>query len=186
MSVEGIGPVTPVALHIINATATLYLQQGSEARESLADPTRPADFWRMRIGALGHEAFEAAHLDSGLRLARDGVETLEEGTIERAAVYPRMCRPCAGPPMSVDRRAPNQVPCADPAPPVRCKAFQAAPGRWPGPSPGDETSTGRFVSRLGPLGGQRAPASVGAYFNAASTSSSIFFASPNSIRLLSL
>ena len=30
-----------------------------------------------------------AYLDSGHRLFRDGVERLEEGTIDRAAVYPR-------------------------------------------------------------------------------------------------
>jgi DNA repair protein RadC len=89
VSVKGIGTVTPVALQIIKAAATLYLQQGHEARESLADPTRLADFWRMRIGALRHEVFEVAYLDSALRMLRDGVETLEEGTIDRAAVYPR-------------------------------------------------------------------------------------------------
>jgi len=32
-------------------------------------------------------------------------------------------------------------------------ALQAAPGRWPASSPGDEASTGRFVSVLGPHGG---------------------------------
>ena len=30
-----------------------------------------------------------AYLDSGYRLHKDGVDTLEEGTIDRAAVYPR-------------------------------------------------------------------------------------------------
>ena len=30
-----------------------------------------------------------AYLDSGYRLVRDGVETLEKGTVDRAAVYPR-------------------------------------------------------------------------------------------------
>jgi DNA repair protein RadC len=89
MSVKGIGAVTPVALQIVKAAATLYLQQGNEARDSLADPAHLADFWRMRIGALTHEVFEVAYLDSALRLLRDGVETLEEGTIDRAAVYPR-------------------------------------------------------------------------------------------------
>ena len=43
----------------------------------------------MRIGALPNEVFEVAYLDSGYRLLRDGVETLEEGTVDRAAVYPR-------------------------------------------------------------------------------------------------
>ena len=43
----------------------------------------------MRIGALRDEVFEVAYLDSGYRLLRGGVERLEEGTIDRAAVYPR-------------------------------------------------------------------------------------------------
>jgi len=88
-AVAGIGHVTPVALQIIKATATLYLQQSSEGVDSLAEPARLADFWRMRIGPLKTEVFEVAYLDSAYRLLRDGVETLEEGTIDRAAVYPR-------------------------------------------------------------------------------------------------
>jgi len=88
-SISGIGSVTPVALQIIKVAATLYLQQSGEGRDSLLDPARLADFWRMRIGALQNEVFEVAYLDSAYRLLRDGVETLEEGTIDRAAVYPR-------------------------------------------------------------------------------------------------
>lgn len=88
-TVSGIGSVTPVALQIIKAAATLYLQQCGEGRDSLADPTRLSDFWRMRIGALQNEIFEVAYLDSGYRLLRDGVESIAEGTVDRAAVYPR-------------------------------------------------------------------------------------------------
>ena len=88
-AVEGIGSVAPVALRIIREAATLYLQQSAEGRDSLADSERLSAFWRMRIGALNHEVFQAAYLDSAYRLVRDGVETLEEGTVDRAAVYPR-------------------------------------------------------------------------------------------------
>ncbi len=88
-AVKGVGPVTPVALRIIKAAATLYLLQSGEDRDSLADPARLADFWRMRIGSVENEVFEVAYLDSAYRLLRDGVETLTEGTIDRAAVYPR-------------------------------------------------------------------------------------------------
>jgi DNA repair protein RadC len=87
--VKGIGSVTPTALQIIKAAATMYLQQSEEGRDSLVEPGRLTDFWRMRIGASTNELFEVAYLDSGYRLLRDGVETLEEGTIDRAAVYPR-------------------------------------------------------------------------------------------------
>jgi DNA repair protein RadC len=88
-AISGIGSVTPVALQIIKAAATLYLQQSAEGLDSLAYPARLAEFWRMRIGALQNEVFEVAYLDSAYRLLRDGVEMLEEGTIDRAAVYPR-------------------------------------------------------------------------------------------------
>jgi len=88
-SISGIGSVTPVALQIIKAAATLYLQQSAEELDSFADPERLSEFWRMRIGALKNEVFEVAYLDSGYRLLRDGVERLEEGTIDRATVYPR-------------------------------------------------------------------------------------------------
>lgn len=88
-SVKGLGEVAPVALKIIRAAATLYLQQSSEGQDTLADPTSIETFWRMRIGALKNEVFQVAYLDTAYRLVRDGVETLEEGTVDRATVYPR-------------------------------------------------------------------------------------------------
>ena len=88
-SVKGVGQVSAVALHVIRESATLYLQQTSEGAEVLRDTASLSDFWRMRIGALKHEVFAVAYLDSAYRLLRNGVETLQEGTIDRAAVYPR-------------------------------------------------------------------------------------------------
>jgi DNA repair protein RadC len=88
-SVRGIGTVTPVALKVIRAAATLYLQQSNEIRDSLADSENLTLFWRLRIGALSNEVFEVGYLDSGFRLLPDGVERLSEGTIDQAAVYPR-------------------------------------------------------------------------------------------------
>jgi len=88
-TIAQIGTVTPAALKIIRAAATLYLQQNAEGRDILSDPLQLAVFWRMRIGGLANEVFQVGYLDSAYRLLRDGVETLEEGTIDRAAVYPR-------------------------------------------------------------------------------------------------
>jgi DNA repair protein RadC len=87
--VKGIGKVTPVALRIIREAASLYLQQVAEMRDSFADAETLFLFWRMKIGALPNEVFQVGYLDSGYRLLRDGIETLEEGTVDRAAVYPR-------------------------------------------------------------------------------------------------
>lgn len=87
--VKGIGEVTPVALRIIREAATLYLQQCAEGRDSFAEPESLSQFWRSKLGGLPCELFQVGYLDSGYRLLRNGVETLEEGTVDRAAVYPR-------------------------------------------------------------------------------------------------
>jgi DNA repair protein RadC len=87
--VPGVGTVAPVALRVIREAATLYLQQAAEGRDCLADPDALERFWRLRIGSLPHEVFQVGYLDTGLRLLRDGIQTLAEGTVDRAAVYPR-------------------------------------------------------------------------------------------------
>ena len=88
-AVTGVGTVAAVALKVIRASATLYLQEASAGAEVLSDPRRLGDFWRMQIGALKHEVFAVAYLDSAHRLLHNGVETLQKGTVDRAAVYPR-------------------------------------------------------------------------------------------------
>jgi DNA repair protein RadC len=77
----GIGAVTATALRIIREVASLYLQQTAEQYDSLADPNALAHFWCTKVGALPNEVFQVGYLDSGYRLLRDGVDTLEEGTI---------------------------------------------------------------------------------------------------------
>ncbi len=87
--VEGIGSVSPIALKIIREAANLYLLQAAEGQDVLSDATHLSDYWKMRIGNLKNEVFQVGYLDSAYRLLRDGVETLEEGTVDRATVYPR-------------------------------------------------------------------------------------------------
>lgn len=88
-AVKGIGEVTPVALRIIRETANLYLQQSAEEKDSFADSNVLSRFWRAKIGVLPNEVFQVGYLDSAYCLLRDGIETLEEGTADRTAVYPR-------------------------------------------------------------------------------------------------
>jgi len=87
--IKGIGSVAPTAIRFVREVANLYLQETAEERNSFIDPEALEQYWRLRIGALPNEVFEVGYLDSGYRLLRDGVETLEEGTVDRAAVYPR-------------------------------------------------------------------------------------------------
>ena len=85
--IPGIGEVAPVALRIIREAANRYLQQRSQETFSLANQEVLFDYCRSALGALPHEVFKVFYLDSGYRLLGD--ETLEEGTVDRAAVYPR-------------------------------------------------------------------------------------------------
>lgn len=87
--IDGIGQVSPIALKIIREVANLYLQQTAEGQESFTNPEYLYQFWRLRIGALPNEVFEVGFLDAGYRLLQNGVERLEEGTVDRAVVYPR-------------------------------------------------------------------------------------------------
>ena len=87
--VKGIGSVTPIALKIVREAATLYLQQAVEERDVFDSHDALERFFRKRMGALPHEIFGVAYVDSGNRMLRDGFEELEQGTVDRAAVYPR-------------------------------------------------------------------------------------------------
>ena len=85
-SVPEIGTVAPVALRIIREASNLYLQQRAEIEVSLASTEALYKFWRARLGGFRNEVFEVAYLDSSYQLLRAGVERLEEGTVDRAAV----------------------------------------------------------------------------------------------------
>ncbi len=85
----GLSEPAAVAVKIIRETANLYLQHTAEGADILLEPEKISNFWRMRIGGLRHEVFAVAYLDSGYRLLPDGVEILQEGAIDRVAVYPR-------------------------------------------------------------------------------------------------
>ena len=85
--IPGIGQVAPVALRVIREAANRYLQQKSQDAFSLANQQVLFDYCRSALGALPNEVFKVVYLDSGYRILSD--ETLEEGTIDRAAVYPR-------------------------------------------------------------------------------------------------
>lgn len=89
MQVDGIGKVAPITIRIVREIANLYLQQSSEKQDFMSDPESLVRFWRAKIGTLPNEVFQVAYLDSAHRLVRDGVETLEEGTVNRASIYPR-------------------------------------------------------------------------------------------------
>lgn len=87
--VKGMGEVAATAMSIIRSASELYLQQSAEAQPLLNDFERLEDFWKLRLGNLTHEVIEVAYLDATYRLLTDGVERLEEGSIDAAAFNPQ-------------------------------------------------------------------------------------------------
>lgn len=85
--ITGFGEVAPVALRIIREAANRYLQQKSQESFSLVDQEVLFNYCRSALGALPYEVFKVIFLDSRYHILGD--ETLEEGTIDRGAVYPR-------------------------------------------------------------------------------------------------
>jgi DNA repair protein RadC len=88
-AMKGMGSVTPIALKIIQETASYYLQQRAEGQVVLNNSYRVEDFWKARLRNLKHEVFEIAFLDSNYALLPNGVERLDEGIVDRIYVYPR-------------------------------------------------------------------------------------------------
>lgn len=87
--VDGIGEVTPVALRIVKAMVTLYLEQTAEAAPQLDSVDALIDLFRARLGELRHEVFEVAYLDKRYALLKRGVERLSEGLPDRTSIHPR-------------------------------------------------------------------------------------------------
>jgi DNA repair protein RadC len=88
-ALPGLGQVAPVALKILREAAALYLRQEAESLERLDSFEALERFWSLRLGGLRHEEFHVAHLDNSHRLLRGGLEALERGVPNQAAVYPR-------------------------------------------------------------------------------------------------
>jgi DNA repair protein RadC len=95
--IPGIGEVAPFAIRFIREAATLYLQPRSQAdltlkrtepeTISLEDPRILFNYCMAALGANTDEVFKVIYLDSCFKVI--DLETLTEGTIDRAAVYPR-------------------------------------------------------------------------------------------------
>ncbi|MBN1980431.1 MAG: RadC family protein [Chitinivibrionales bacterium] len=87
--ISGVGLIAATALKILREIATVYLKETAESKNFFRSSDDIIRFWCMRIGVCRNEVFEVGFLDSSYSLLRNGIETLDEGTIDRVAVYPR-------------------------------------------------------------------------------------------------
>lgn len=85
----GLGESAATGLKIIKELATYYLQEQTKKGPLFKNNEELINFWKARLGGLKHEVFEVAYLDNQYCLLNDGIERLEEGTVNRTVVYPR-------------------------------------------------------------------------------------------------
>jgi DNA repair protein RadC len=112
----GIGDVTAIGIKIVKELAVVYLQECIKKGPLLHDNETLIRFWRARLGGLKNEVFEAAYLDNGYYLLPDGVERIEEGTVNRAIVYPRKVLTAALKKSAVNIVLAHNHPSGDPRP----------------------------------------------------------------------
>jgi DNA repair protein RadC len=88
-AIEGLGESAATCLSILKELAAYYLQEKTKRGPLFKNNEELVNFWKLRLGNLTYEVFEVAYLDQHYRLMDDGIERLEEGTVNRTVVYPR-------------------------------------------------------------------------------------------------
>jgi len=85
--VDGVGETAAHALLLIRAVGKRYLASALPEVVVLDQPERVRDYLRLLLQGRGSECFGAIFVDHGHRVIAS--EILFEGTVDRAAVYPR-------------------------------------------------------------------------------------------------
>jgi DNA repair protein RadC len=86
-AVKGMGPRSALLIPLIKALCAEYMAEKLKHRDLLASPRAVVDFARMKLAALHHEDFMVVFLNVKNEIIT--YETVHEGTVDRAVVYPR-------------------------------------------------------------------------------------------------
>jgi DNA repair protein RadC len=86
-SVLHIGPISSTLIRLVKAIGSLYLAEKMKQRDVLSSPQAVLEFARMRLSGLPHEAFMVVFLNTKNKVLDHKI--IQEGTVDRAAVYPR-------------------------------------------------------------------------------------------------
>jgi len=85
--VAQIGPVSSTLIRLVRELCTLYLADRMKGQDALSSPQAVSDFARMKLAAIPREVFMVIFVDAKNRVL--DFKILQEGTIDRAVVYPR-------------------------------------------------------------------------------------------------
>ena len=85
--VPGIGDHSSLFFKIVRDVRTLYLRQGAEVKEQISSTKELIDYCLASMGGLKDEHFAVIYLNARNRIIQ--VETIQEGIVNQAVVYPR-------------------------------------------------------------------------------------------------
>lgn len=87
LGVPGMGPISSALLKIIKELCWVYLGEKMKHRDVLSSPQAVFDFVRMRLSGASNEVFMVIYLNTKNEVI--DYEIVQEGTIDRAVVFPR-------------------------------------------------------------------------------------------------
>ena len=85
--VADLGPSSATLIRLIKEMCGIYLAEKMQRRDALSSPRAVMDFARMKLAGLPHEAFMVIYLNVKNEVIEQ--EVINEGTLDRAVVYPR-------------------------------------------------------------------------------------------------
>ena len=86
-SVHGVGATSAILIRLVKELFAAYLEERMEGKDVLSSPGAVVDFARVKLAGLPHEAFMVIYLNVKNEVIEH--EVLNEGTLDRAIIYPR-------------------------------------------------------------------------------------------------
>ena len=83
----GLGRQTATLIGLVKEVGASYLAERMKRRDVLSSPQAVVDFARLKLAGSPHEAFMVIYLNTKNEVIDH--ETVHEGTVDRAVVYPR-------------------------------------------------------------------------------------------------
>jgi DNA repair protein RadC len=87
MEVDGVGPGAALLIRLVRDLAVRYLDQSARKKPHLGSTPELVRYCRAYFGGVKDEEFRVIFLDNHHHIIE--VETLQQGTVNQAAVYPR-------------------------------------------------------------------------------------------------
>jgi DNA repair protein RadC len=82
-----VGPISSTLIRLVKDICGVYLAEKMKHQDVLSSPQAVLDFARAKLAGLPHEAFMVIFLNAKNKVLDH--EIIQEGTIDRAVIYPR-------------------------------------------------------------------------------------------------